>query len=146
METRELIARKLEALPDKPGVYLWKNAAGEILYVGKANSLRARVSSYLGPDAGATPERAALVRQIADVETIVVPSEPQALLLENTLIKEHKPRFNIRLTDDKSYPRIAVTLAEPFPRVLVVRRLNIPGARYFGPYTDVATLRTATHA
>jgi excinuclease ABC subunit C len=141
VETRELIARKLEALPDKPGVYLWKNAAGEILYVGKANNLRSRVSSYLGPDAGATPERAALVRQIADVETIVVPSEPQALLLENNLIKEHRPRFNIRLTDDKSYPRIAVTLAEPFPRVLVVRRLNIPGARYFGPYTDVATLR-----
>ncbi len=141
METRELIARKLDALPDKPGVYLWKNAAGEILYVGKAKSLRSRVSSYLGPDAGSTPERAALVRQIADVETIVVPSEPQALLLENNLIKEHRPRFNIRLTDDKSYPRIAVTLAEPFPRVLVVRRLNIPGARYFGPYTDVATLR-----
>jgi excinuclease ABC subunit C len=141
VETRELIARKLEALPDKPGVYLWKNAAGEILYVGKAKSLRARVPSYLGPDAGGTPERAALVRQIADVETIVVPSEPQALLLENNLIKEHKPRFNIRLTDDKSYPRIAVTLGEPFPRVLVVRRVSIPGARYFGPYTDVATLR-----
>ena len=141
METRELIARKLEALPDKPGVYLWKNAAGEILYVGKAKSLRSRVPSYLGPDAGATPEQAALVRQIADLETIVVPSEPQALLLENNLIKEHKPRFNIRLTDDKSYPRIAVTLGEPFPRVLVVRRVNIPGARYFGPYTDVATLR-----
>ena len=141
METRELIARKLEALPDKPGVYLWKNAAGEILYVGKAKSLRARVPSYLGPDAGGTPEQAALVRQIADVETIVVPSEPQALLLENNLIKEHRPRFNIRLTDDKSYPRIAVTLGEPFPRVLVVRRVSIPGARYFGPYTDVATLR-----
>jgi excinuclease ABC subunit C len=141
VETRELIARKLEALPDKPGVYLWKNAVGEILYVGKAKSLRARVPSYLGPDAGATPEQAALVRQIADVETIVVPSEPQALLLENNLIKEHRPRFNIRLTDDKSYPRIAVTLAEPFPRVLVVRRVSIPGARYFGPYTDVATLR-----
>jgi excinuclease ABC subunit C len=141
VEIRELIARKLEALPDKPGVYLWKNAAGEIIYVGKAKSLRARVPSYLGPDAGATPEQAALVRQIADVETIVVPSEPQALLLENNLIKEHRPRFNIRLTDDKSYPRIAVTLGEPFPRVLVVRRVSIPGARYFGPYTDVATLR-----
>lgn len=141
METRELIARKLDTLPDKPGVYLWKNAAGEILYVGKAKSLRARVPSYLGPDAASTPERAALVRQIADVETIVVPNEPQALLLENNLIKEHKPRFNIRLTDDKSYPRIAVTLGEPFPRVLVVRRVSIPGARYFGPYTDVATLR-----
>jgi len=136
-----LIARKLDALPDQPGVYLWKSAAGEILYVGKAKSLRARVPSYVGPDAGATPEHAALVRQIADLETIVVPSEPQALLLENNLIKEHRPRFNIRLTDDKSYPRIAVTLGEPFPRVLVTRRVTIPGARYFGPYTDVATLR-----
>ena len=141
METGSLIARKIEALPDKPGVYLWKNATGEILYVGKAKSLRARVPSYLGPEAGATPEQAALVRQIADLDTIVVPSEAQALLLENNLIKEHKPRFNIRLTDDKSYPRIAVTLGEPFPRVLVVRRVTIPGARYFGPYTDVATLR-----
>ncbi len=135
------LSRKLEALPDKPGVYLWKNAAGEILYVGKAKSLRARVPSYFGPDAGSTPEQAALVAQIADVETIIVSNEPQALLLENNLIKEHRPRFNIRLTDDKSYPRIAVTLAEPFPRVLVVRRVAIPGARFFGPYTDVATLR-----
>ncbi|PYO99974.1 MAG: excinuclease ABC subunit C, partial [Gemmatimonadetes bacterium] len=122
-------------------MYLWKNGAGEILYVGKAKSLRARVPSYFGPDAGGTPEQAALVAQIADVETIIVPNEAQALLLENNLIKEHRPRFNIRLTDDKSYPRIAVTLAEPFPRVLVVRRVTIPGARYFGPYTDVATLR-----
>ena len=141
MEARDLIDRKLETLPDKPGVYLWKSAAGEILYVGKAKSLRARVPSYLGPDADSSPEHAALVRQIADLETIVVPNEAQALLLENNLIKEHKPRFNIRLTDDKSYPRIAVTLGEPFPRVLVVRRVTIPGARYFGPYTDVATLR-----
>jgi excinuclease ABC subunit C len=141
VDAGSLIARKLEALPDKPGVYLWKNAAGEILYVGKAKSLRARVPSYFGPEAGGTPEQAALVQQIADLDTIVVPSEAQALLLENNLIKEHKPCFNIRLTDDKSYPRIAVTLGEPFPRVLVVRRVTIPGARYFGPYTDVATLR-----
>jgi excinuclease ABC subunit C len=141
VDVPELIARQLKALPDQPGVYLWKNGAGEILYVGKAKSLRSRVPSYFGPDAGATPERAALVDQIADLETIVVPNEAQALLLENNLIKEHQPRFNIRLTDDKSYPRIAVTLAEPFPRVLVVRRVTIPGARYFGPYTDVSTLR-----
>src|SRR6266498_85170 len=141
VEVRDLITRKLQALPDKPGVYLWRNAAGEILYVGKAKSLRARVPSYFGPDAQDTPERAALVAQNADLETIIVPNEAQALLLENNLIKEHKPRFNIRLTDDKSYPRIAVTLGEPFPRVLVVRRVNITGARYFGPYTDVATLR-----
>jgi len=135
------LARKLDALPDQPGVYLWKNAAGETLYVGKAKSLRARVPSYFGPDGGATPERAALVGQIADVDTIIVPNEAQALLLENNLIKEHQPRFNIRLTDDKSYPRIAVTLGEPFPRVLVVRRVAMAGARFFGPYTDVATLR-----
>ncbi|HYK81918.1 MAG TPA: excinuclease ABC subunit UvrC [Gemmatimonadales bacterium] len=135
------LARKLATLPDQPGVYLWKNAAGEILYVGKAKSLRARVPSYFNPEAQDTPERAALGSQIADVETIIVPNEAQALLLENNLIKEHKPRFNIRLTDDKSYPRIAVTLGEPFPRVLVVRRVTLPGARYFGPYTDVATLR-----
>ena len=135
------LARKLDALPDKPGVYLWKSATGEILYVGKAKSLRSRVPSYFGPDAGSTPERAALVSQLADLDTIIVPSEAQALLLENNLIKEHQPRFNIRLTDDKSYPRIAVTLGEPFPRVLVTRRVTLPGARYFGPYTDVATLR-----
>ncbi len=141
MDVPDLIARQLKALPDKPGVYLWKSARGEVLYVGKAKSLRARVPSYFGPDGAATPERAALVEQIADLETIVVPNEAQALLLENNLIKEHQPRFNIRLTDDKSYPRIAVTLAEPFPRLLVVRRVTIPGARYFGPYTDVATLR-----
>jgi excinuclease ABC subunit C len=123
------LSRKLEALPDKPGVYLWRNGAGEILYVGKAKNLRARVPSYFGPDAGGTPEQAALVAQIADVETIIVSNEPQALLLENNLIKEHRPRFNIRLTDDKSYPRIAVTLAEPLGGVRLgknTRRESLP--------------------
>ncbi len=141
MGAPSLIARKVATLPDQPGVYLWKGATGDVLYVGKAKSLRDRVRSYLGVDAGGTPEQEALLRQIADLETIIAPSEAQALLLENNLIKEHQPRFNIRLRDDKSYPRIAVTLAEPFPRVLVVRRVTIEGARYYGPYTDVATLR-----
>jgi len=141
MAIPDRLARQLAALPDQPGVYLWKDAEGEILYVGKAKSLRSRVPSYLSDAEPATPEREALARQIADLETIVVPSEAQALLLENNLIKEHQPRFNIRLRDDKSYPQIAVTLGEPFPRVLVVRRVTLPGARYFGPYTDVATLR-----
>jgi excinuclease ABC subunit C len=135
------LERKLETLPDLAGVYLWKDAAGKVLYVGKANSLRSRVPAYFAPDAPATLEQEALRRQIADLETIVVGSETQALLLENNLIKEHQPRFNIKLRDDKSYPRIAVTLGEAFPRVLVVRRTSIPGARYFGPYTDVSTLR-----
>jgi len=115
--------------------------AGEVLYVGKAKNLRARVPAYFAPDHQDTPERAALAAQIADLETIIVPNEAQALLLENNLIKEHQPRFNIRLRDDKSYPRIAVTVGEPFPRVLVVRRIQLEGARYFGPYTDVGTLR-----
>ena len=141
MDIPPLIARKLASLPDRPGVYLWKNGVGEVLYVGKAKSLRARVPAYFAPDHQDTPERAALTTQIADLETIIVPNEAQALLLENNLIKEHQPRFNIRLRDDKSYPRIAVTLAEPFPRILVVRRIQIDGARYFGPYTDVGTLR-----
>jgi excinuclease ABC subunit C len=141
MDIPALIARKLTALPDQPGVYLWRNAAGEVLYVGKAKSLRSRVPAYFAPDHQDTPERAALAAQIADLETIIVPDEAQALLLENNLIKEHQPRFNIRLRDDKSYPRIAVTVGEPFPRVLVVRRVQLEGARYFGPYTDVRTLR-----
>jgi excinuclease ABC subunit C len=141
MDIPPLIGRKLASLPDRPGVYLWKNGVGEVLYVGKAKNLRARVPAYFAPDHQDTPERAALAAQIADIETIVVPNEAQALLLENNLIKEHQPRFNIRLRDDKSYPRIAVTVGEPFPRVLVVRRIQLEGARYFGPYTDVGTLR-----
>ena len=141
MDVPALITRKLASLPDRPGVYLWKNAAGEVLYVGKAKSLRSRVPQYFAPDHQDTPERSALAAQITDLETILVPNEAQALLLENNLIKEHQPRFNIRLRDDKSYPRIAVTLGEPFPRVLVVRRIQLEGARYFGPYTDVGTLR-----
>jgi excinuclease ABC subunit C len=135
------LLRRIDTLPDGPGVYLWKDREGTVLYVGKAKRLRQRVRSYLAPDLPDSPKHRLLRRFMADVETIVVPSEPQALLLENTLIKEHAPRLNIRLRDDKSYPSIAVTLGEPFPRVLVVRRTQIAGARYFGPYTDVATLR-----
>lgn len=135
------VLRKIESLPDEPGVYLWKDGTGTVLYVGKAKRLRQRVRSYVTLDGTTSPIIGALIRLIADVDTIVVPSEPQALLLENNLIKEYRPRFNIRLRDDKSYPSIAVTLGEPFPRVLVVRRITIPGARYFGPYTDVAVLR-----
>ena len=135
------LERKVETLPDGPGVYLWKDRRGKVLYVGKARNLRSRVRSYLAADPNANPKNQLLARFIADVETIVVGNEAQSLLLENNLIKEHQPRFNVRLKDDKSYPSIAVTLAEPFPRVLVTRRRDLPGARYFGPYTDVAAMR-----
>ena len=137
----EALQRKLDTLPEGPGVYLWKDTAGEVLYVGKAKRLKSRVRSYFANDFELSPQRQVLQRLIADVETIVVPDEPQSLILENNLIKEYRPRFNIRLKDDKSYPSIAVTLGDPFPRVLVTRKRDIPGARYFGPYTDVAQLR-----
>ena len=137
----ETLQRRLDALPDAPGVYLWKDAEGNVLYVGKANSLRQRARWYLGPDAAADARLTRLMQRASDIETIVVPSEAQALLLENNLIKEHTPRFNVLLRDDKRYPWLAVTLQEPFPRVLVTRQAADDGARYFGPYTDVGGLR-----
>ena len=125
----EALQRKLDTLPDGPGVYLWKDAGGEVLYVGKAKRLSSRVRNYFANDFADSPKNRLLMRLVADVETLVVQSEAQSLLLENNLIKEYRPRFNVRLKDDKSYPSIAVTLGEAFPRVLVTRRRAIPGAR-----------------
>ena len=137
----DALQRKLDTLAEGPGVYLWKDAGGDVLYVGKAKRLKQRVRSYFATDFDASPKNRLLQRLIADIETIVVASEAQSLILENNLIKEYRPRFNVRLKDDKSYPSIAVTLGDPFPRVIVTRRRDIPGARYFGPYTDVGQLR-----
>ena len=122
-----------------------KDRAGGVLYVGKAKRLRSRVRSYFGVDHAENLKTQHLVRLADDFETIVVPTEAHALILEASLIKEHRPRFNIQLRDDKSYPYIKVTLQEPFPRVLVTRRLLNDGARYFGPYTDVGAMRRALH-
>jgi excinuclease ABC subunit C len=137
------IAAKVPHLPESPGVYLFRDAAGGVLYVGKAKRLRSRVRSYFASDLAGSVKTQALVRLIADLDTIVVPSEAHALILENNLIKEHRPRFNIQLRDDKTYPYIKVTLQEPVPRVLVTRRVVNDGARYFGPYTDVGAMRRA---
>ncbi len=137
------LRRKVDALPESPGVYLWKDASGTVLYVGKAKQLRQRVRSYLNPEAKQNLKQQLLLKVMRDLETIVVPTEPASLLLENTLIKEYQPRFNVRLRDDKSYPSIVVTIDEPFPRVLVTRDRGIRGARYFGPFTDVSDMRTA---
>ena len=109
-EAFDLIARKIATLPDTPGVYLWKDAEGKTLYVGKAKRLRSRVRSYLQSDHVASVKTQALMRKVADVDTIVVPSEAHALVLEANLIKEYRPRFNIALRDDKSYPYIRVTV------------------------------------
>jgi excinuclease ABC subunit C len=135
------ILEKIPHLPESPGVYLWRDAQGKVLYVGKAKRLRSRVRSYVASDHRESVKTRALMEQVEALDTIVVPSEAHALILEANLIKEYKPRFNIALRDDKSYPYIKVTVQEPFPRVWVTRRLQNDGARYFGPYTDVGAMR-----
>jgi len=138
-----IVVSKLMHLPNTPGVYLWKGDDGVVLYVGKAKQLRSRVRSYWSQDHNASPKTRGLLRKVRDVDTIVVPSEAHALILEATLIKEYHPRFNIALRDDKSYPYVKVTVAEPFPRIVVTRQVLDDGARYFGPYTDVGAMRRA---
>ena len=126
----------LNSLPTKPGVYLHKDAEGNVLYVGKAINLRNRVRSYFHSNVDSV-KTLRLRRQIADIEVIVTDSELEALLLEMNLIKQHQPRFNVRLKDDKRYPYIKVHWADPFPKVTVTRRMVRDGGRYFGPYTSV---------
>ena len=136
-------SRRLAGLPTGPGVYMLRSARGEILYIGKAKSLRARVRSYLGHAGGTEIKTRELVRQTATVDTLVVGSEAEALILEANLIKEHQPRFNIQLRDDKKYPYIKVTVHEPFPRAYVTRRVRQDGSRYFGPFVSVGRVRRA---
>jgi len=137
------ILEKIPHLPESPGVYLWRDADGNVLYVGKAKRLRSRVRSYVTNDQLTSVKTRALMQQAAGLDTIVVPSEAHALILEANLIKEYRPRYNIALRDDKSYPYIKVTVTEPFPRVYVTRQLVNDGSRYFGPYTDVGAMRRA---
>ena len=128
------LQQKIRSIPASPGVYLYKNAEGVVIYVGKANSLRHRVSSYFHEGRVADAKTGTLVREAADVDYIVVANNKEALALENHLIKQKKPRFNILLRDDKTYPYVKLTLGERFPRVYVTRRLNKDGSIYYGPY------------
>ncbi len=134
---------QLKGIPDRPGVYLFRDEEGEILYVGKAASLRSRVRSYFGSAARQSFKLRELSSRTADIETFVLDTPAEALLLESNLIKEHAPRFNIQLRDDKTFPWVKVTVHEPFPRILVTRRLVRDGSRYFGPFTDVGAMRRA---
>ncbi|MCS6807908.1 MAG: excinuclease ABC subunit UvrC [Bacteroidota bacterium] len=129
------LAEKLDTLPSAAGVYLHKDRQGNILYVGKAKNLRSRVRSYFQQGRPRDAKTRALVSKIHDIECIVTDSEVEALILENTLIKEHQPRYNILLKDDKTYPYIRVT-HEPFPRIIPTRRIIRDGSKYFGPYTE----------
>lgn len=134
------LAAQLKVLPDKPGVYLMKDVQGNIIYVGKATSLRQRVRSYFQSSKHHTPKELSLVGKIHDLETIVVDSPVEALILECNLIKQHRPKYNVRLRDDKHYPYLKVTLDESFPRVLMVRSMRPDRAKYFGPYTSTTAM------
>ena len=128
------LQQKIRTLPTQPGVYLYKNAEGEVIYVGKAKNLRARVRSYLLESAQANAKTGSLMREAVDVDYILVDNEGEALALENNFIKQRKPRFNILLRDDKTYPYIKLTLADRYPKVFVTRRLRKDGSAYYGPY------------
>ncbi len=130
-------------LPNKPGVYMFRSDRGEILYVGKAKLVRARVRSYLARPQSHEVKTRELVRRAKTVDTLIVGTEAESLILEANLIKEHRPRFNIQLRDDKRYPFVRVTVGEPFPRVHVTRRVANDGSRYFGPFVSVGRLRRA---
>ncbi len=136
MEISEKLQGILATLPAKPGCYLMKNADGTIIYVGKAISLKNRVRSYFHADASHDAKTRRLVREIRDIEWILVGSELEALILEMNLIKKHRPKYNVRLKDDKRYPYIKVHWADPFPKVTVTRQMVEDGSRYFGPYTS----------
>src|SRR6266536_2995226 len=135
------LQQKIRSIPVSPGVYLYKNAEGQVIYVGKAKSLRHRVSSYFHEGRVADSKTGTLLREAVDFDYIVVANNKEALALENHLIKQKQPRFNILLRDDKTYPYVKLTLAERFPRVYVTRRLRKDGSVYYGPYFKVDLTR-----
>jgi excinuclease ABC subunit C len=141
MEPRE----KAALLPESPGVYLFKDAGGTVLYVGKARSLRSRVRSYFLESRWADAKTGSLVREIAELETILVGNEREALALEHNLIKQYRPKFNVVLRDDKTYPYIKFTAAEKYPRVYFTRRIKKDGSLYFGPYFPAGLARRILH-
>jgi len=136
-----LTADFLRSVPAHPGVYLMKNRQGQILYVGKAKNLRKRVASYQRTNPKVSPKTVLLLARVAAIETIMTHTEKEAFILEASLIKKHRPRFNIELKDDKSYPRLKVTLGEEWPRVYMTRRRVKDGSRYFGPYSSAGAMR-----
>jgi len=141
MDPRE----KAASLPESPGVYMFKDAAGKVVYVGKARSLRNRVRSYFLESRWVDAKTGSLAREIADLETILVENEREALALENNLIKQYKPKFNVMLRDDKTYPYIKLTLYEKYPRVYFTRRVKKDGSLYFGPYFPASLARRILH-
>jgi excinuclease ABC subunit C len=140
--TRASLAQQRRALPDQPGVYLFRDARGRVIYVGKAKSVRKRVASHFSKaQVPSSPGHAEMVAAVEQIECVVVATEAEALLAEQSFIKQYRPRFNIRLRDDKSYPFIAISLDEPYPRVYFTRERHRPGRAYFGPYSNAKRVR-----
>src|SRR3989337_2040650 len=142
MQQSDVLQEKVKGLPDAPGVYLFRDGRGHVLYIGKALSLKKRVSSYF-TEATDVPERSQIrlmMEQVTDLEFIITANELEALILESNLIKSHKPRYNIALKDDKHYPFLKLDLKDPFPWVQVVRRIKDDGALYYGPYVPTTAM------
>ena len=136
-----LITERLNHLPANPGVYLFKDADGRILYVGKAANLRQRVRSYFNPGQKLTPKLQRLVARVNDFDFLVTGSEQEAIVLELNLIKRHRPHYNVRLKDDKTFPYLKIDLNEDWPKLYITRRIEENGGRYFGPFTSARSIR-----
>ena len=136
-----MLQQKIDHLPAEPGVYIYKNSEGKIIYVGKARSLRHRVRSYFQESRPLDPKTRYLVSEVADLEYIVTDSEVEALILESTLVKRNQPRFNINLKDDKSFPYLKLTVNEAYPRIFITRRVKKDGSLYFGPFLPAGYAR-----
>jgi len=130
-----VLSEKILNLPAAPGVYLFKDARGEVLYIGKALRLSSRVRSYLAGDSSRAQVEG-LMAEAADLDVILTDSEVEAVLLESTLVRQHKPRYNIELKDDKSFPYVRISVQEEYPRLSITRQVKADGARYLGPFTD----------
>ena len=141
----QIVQDKLKQVPTDPGVYQFLNSAQKIIYIGKAKNLRNRVRSYFQKSKHQSPKNVTMVRHITDLEWIVVRNEVEALMTEANLIKTHHPRYNIDLRDDKTYPFIRIT-NEPFPQVVLTRKIIRDGSKYYGPFTDVWRLRMTLKA
>jgi excinuclease ABC subunit C len=139
--TDSSILQQVRALPQRPGVYIMRDARGEVIYVGKATNLRSRVRSYFGSSRSLEPKVRALAELVVTVDHVLTRNEAEALLLEATLVKRHQPQYNVRLKDDKHYPYLKVDVQNPWPRVTITRRVESDGARYFGPYASAGSVR-----
>ncbi len=135
------LEQKIDQLSASPGVYLFKDEKGTILYVGKAGNIKHRVSSYFQKPDGKDAKTLTLLERVADIDTIITDTEKEAFILENNLIKEYRPRYNVRLRDDKTYPLLKLSMEEEFPTLCVVRRAKRDGSIYFGPYPSATSLR-----